>query len=77
MRLSCGPATSGDDRQEQYARKLEAIFGAIDEEGDGEITEERLVEALERPLVPGLQSVPRLADESIELSLGNHGENPH
>jgi Ca2+-binding EF-hand superfamily protein len=31
---------------------LEAIFGAIDEEGDGQITEERLVEALERPLVP-------------------------
>lgn len=38
-------------KKEQYARKLEAIFGAIDEEGDGEITEERLVEALERPLV--------------------------
>ncbi|CAL1144356.1 unnamed protein product [Cladocopium goreaui] len=38
-------------KKEQYARKLEAIFGAIDEEGDGQITEERLVEALERPLV--------------------------
>jgi len=46
---SQGPVRS---RQEQYARKLEAIFGAIDEEGDGQITEERLVEALERPLVP-------------------------
>lgn len=38
-------------KKEQYARKLEAIFGAIDAEGDGEITEERLVEALERPVV--------------------------
>eukprot|EP00913_Durusdinium_trenchii_P032085 g30046.t1 len=38
-------------KKADYAQKLEAIFGAIDREGNGLITEERLVEALDYPVV--------------------------